>query len=92
MKVKSESEVAQSDPTLSDPTDCSLPGSSIHRKSTGVGCLLVLSDENFRANWILRVSSVCFCSENEGETDDVKHNKVTVTIPLKYEVMLTVHG
>ena len=30
MKVKSESEVAQSYPTLSDPTDCSLPGFSIH--------------------------------------------------------------
>ena len=30
MKVKSESEVAQSCPTLSDPMDCSLPCSSIH--------------------------------------------------------------
>jgi len=30
MKVKSESEVAQSYPTVSDPMDCSLPGSSIH--------------------------------------------------------------
>ena len=30
MKVKSESEVAQSCLTLSDPMDCSLPGSSIH--------------------------------------------------------------
>ena len=30
MKVKSESEVAQSCPTLSNPMDCSLPGSSIH--------------------------------------------------------------
>ena len=30
MKVKSESEVAQSYPTLSDPRDCSVPGSSIH--------------------------------------------------------------
>ena len=30
MKVKSESEVAQSCPTLSDPMACSLPGSSIH--------------------------------------------------------------
>ena len=30
MKVKSEREVAQSCPMLSDPTDCSLPGSSIH--------------------------------------------------------------
>ena len=30
MKVKSESEVAQSCPTLSDPMDCSLSGSSVH--------------------------------------------------------------
>ena len=30
MKVKSESEVAQSCPTLSDTMDCSLPGSSVH--------------------------------------------------------------
>ena len=30
MKVKSESEVAQSCPTLRDPMDCSPPGSSIH--------------------------------------------------------------
>ena len=30
MKVKSENEVAQSCPTLSDPVDCSLPGSSVH--------------------------------------------------------------
>ena len=30
MKVKSESEVAQSCPTLSNPMDYSLPGSSIH--------------------------------------------------------------
>ena len=30
MKVKSESDVTQSCPTLSDPMDCSPPGSSIH--------------------------------------------------------------
>ena len=30
MKVKSESEVAQLYPTVSDPMDCSLPGSSNH--------------------------------------------------------------
>ena len=30
MKVKSGSEVAQSCPTLSDPMDCSPPGSSVH--------------------------------------------------------------
>ena len=33
MKVKSESEVAQSCQTLSDPMDCSLPASSIHEFS-----------------------------------------------------------
>ena len=31
MKVKSEIEVTQSCPTLSDPMDSSLPGPSIHR-------------------------------------------------------------
>ena len=30
MKVKSEDDVAQLCPTLSNPMDCSLPGSSIH--------------------------------------------------------------
>ena len=30
MKVKSESEVTQLCPTLSDPMDCSLPASSVH--------------------------------------------------------------
>jgi len=29
-EVKSESEIAQSCPTLSYPMDCSLPGSSVH--------------------------------------------------------------
>ena len=43
MKVKSESEVAQLCPTLSDPMDCSLPGSCTGPwdspgKNTGVGC------------------------------------------------------
>ena len=30
MKVKSESEVTESCPTLSNPMDCSLPGPSVH--------------------------------------------------------------
>ena len=44
-KVKSESEVAQLCPTLSDPMDCSLPASSVDfpGKSTGVGCHCLLS-------------------------------------------------
>ena len=36
MEVKSENEVAQSYPTLSDPMDCSLPGSSIHGISQAI--------------------------------------------------------
>jgi len=47
MKVKSESEVAQSCPTLRDPVDCSLPGSSVQGFSrqeywSGCHCLLLL--------------------------------------------------
>ena len=46
MKVKSENEVAQSCPTLSNPMDCSPPGSSVPwdfpGKSTGVGCHCLL--------------------------------------------------
>ena len=45
MKEKSEREVAQSCPTLSDPMDCSPPGSSVHGFSRqeywrGCHCLL----------------------------------------------------
>ena len=46
MKVKSESEVAQSCQTLRDPMDCSLPGSSVHgifqATILGVGCHCLL--------------------------------------------------
>ena len=52
MKGKSESEVTQSCPTLSNPMDCSLPGSSIHGtfpgKNTGVGCHFLLQCMNVR--------------------------------------------
>jgi len=44
MKVKSESEVAQSCLTPSDPMDCSLPVSP--GKSTGVGCHCLLQRES----------------------------------------------
>ena len=42
MKVKSESEVAQSCPTLRDPMDCSLPGSSVH----GISQARILESES----------------------------------------------
>ena len=42
MKVKSESEVAQSCLTLSEPMDCSVPGSSVHGIFQAVGCHCLL--------------------------------------------------
>ena len=51
MKVKSQSEVAQSCLTLRDPMDCSLPGSSVHGifqarvLELGCHCLLQEKDE-----------------------------------------------
>ena len=52
MKVKSENEVAQSCPTLSDPMDCSPPGSSIHGiLQTGVvewGAIALSGSEIFK--------------------------------------------
>ena len=59
MKVKSESEVAQSCPTLCDSMDCSLPGSSIHDfpgKNTGVGCHCLLRF------WRLLTANSCDCA------------------------------
>ena len=44
MKVKSEREVSQSCPTLRDPMDCSLPGSSLH----GIFQARVLEWDGFR--------------------------------------------
>ena len=54
MKVKSESEVTQSWPTLSNPMDCSLPGSSIH----GILQARVLE-------WGAIVFSVPYCIDSE---------------------------
>ena len=54
MKVKSESEVAQSCPIFSDPMDCSLPGSYIH----GIFQARVLE---WGANCLLRSSEWAGC-------------------------------
>ena len=50
-KVKSESEVAQSCPTLSDPMDCSLSPWDFPGKSTGVGCHCLLHFLAWRTPW-----------------------------------------
>ena len=57
MKVKSESEVAQSCPTLSDPMDCSIPGSSIHgifqAKVLEWGAIAFSEDDNYTISFPL---------------------------------------
>ena len=59
MKVKSESEVVQSCPTLSDPMDCSLPGSSVHgifQARVLEWCAITFSDIN--TNAVLKVNYI----------------------------------
>ena len=73
MKVKSESEVVQLCPTLSDPTDCSPPGSSIH------GIFQV-------SKWIkdlnLRPETIKLLEENIGKTlSDMNHSKILYDPP-----------
>ena len=57
MKVKSESEVAQSCPTLSDPMDCSPPGSSVH----GIFQARVLEWGAIAFSQLLLFTVVMFC-------------------------------
>ena len=81
MKVKSESEDAQSYPTLSDPVDCSLPGSSVQgifqarvlewdaiafsRKSTRVHQLIKLQDTNLIYRNLLYFYTLTIKCQNE---------------------------
>ena len=73
VKVKSENEVAQSCLTLSDPMDCSLPGSSIHGifsgKSTGAGCHCLLR------------TVVSVASSRFGDSDEVQFISVAQSCP-----------
>ena len=64
MEVKSESEAAQSCPTLSDPMGCSLPGSSVHgifqaRYWSGCHCLLQIHVQGLPKRG-LGVALICF--------------------------------
>ena len=63
MKVESESEVTQSCLTLSDPMDCSLPGSSIHGifQATVLegGCHCLLHDSILKSRDITLPTKAC---------------------------------
>ena len=80
MKVKSESEVAQSCPTLHDPMDCSLPGSSIH----GIFQARVLKwgAIAFSAQKPRYLQSFHFkiCSPGQGEMDGKSNMETYITL------------
>ena len=61
MKAKSENEIAQSCPTLSDPVDCSLPGSSVHEifQARVLEWAAIAFSENKNKGYILRIFSIC---------------------------------
>ena len=64
MKVKRESEVAQSCPTLSDPTDCSPPGSSVHGIFQARGLewgATAFSRRGLKVTWNLVIRSPSWC-------------------------------
>ena len=71
MKVKSQSEVAQLCLTLSDPMDCSLPGSSIYG----------IFQARVESRVILRTSDPSFCFIDYANVFDcVDHNKLWKTL------------
>jgi len=81
MKVKSESEVTQSCPTLSDPMDCSPPGSSVH----GI----------FQAR-VLEWGAIAFSEETHEKmfntslfTSQGNANQITIPHPIKAHILST---
>ena len=62
MKVKSESEVTQLCPTLSDPMDCSLLGSSVHgiRQARVLEWVAIAFSKCGRNVFSLNTENVCF--------------------------------
>ena len=77
MKVKSESEVAQSGPTLRDPMDCSLPGSAVHGISQARvlewGAIVKLSGVSLKQQKPGKVVIIAKGGDNRGEKQHLNH-------------------
>ena len=65
MKVKSESEVTQSCPTLTDPMDCSPPGSSVH----GIFQARILEWDAIAFSITTEYFKACSCLRALGQVD-----------------------
>ena len=83
MRVKNESEVAQSCPTLSEPVDYSLPGSSVHGifqarvLEWGAIALSRLFDYSHPIGYeasqvVLMVKNACQCRRHKKLTSDLE--------------------
>ena len=86
MKVKSESRVTQSCLTLSDPMDCSPPGSSIHEIFQAGVLEWVAIDTKINLKWIkdlnVRPEAIKLLEENIGKTlADINHSKILYDPP-----------
>ena len=76
MQVKSETEVAQSRPTLCDPMDCSLPGSSVHGifQARALECGAIAFSEN----------NIGYFPHKQGSNISILHKKTTESHELLY--------
>ncbi|KAM6178779.1 integrin alpha-4 [Rhynchocyon petersi] len=71
--------------------DCSVGYIYVDRLSKLDVSFLLDASSLSRAEEELNITVHAAC-ENEGNVDSLRDNKVTLTVPLKYEVMLSVHG
>ena len=89
MKVKSESEVAQSCPTLHDPMDCSPPGSSVHgifqARILEWGAIAFSKSPSVMLNIEEKGKNICQASGNESLSETkslnlLNHKKLTSVV------------
>ena len=76
MKVKSDSEAAQSCLTLSDPMDCSLPGSSVHgifQARVLEWVVIAFSSVQFQSHLMLMEYTFCIFESSQLEGPYVGH-------------------
>ena len=97
MKVKSESEVAQSCPTLSNLMDCSLPGSSVHgifqarvleRGAIAFSCETA-EEANSSYNSSSTLNLINYFKHNTNNNNNSSNNSATAPAPTSSMISVT---